>query len=167
MSRRGISILLAAIASATVCIAAGSSQTVPDPIVGVWKLHAEKSESKKKSKSKVRADFEVIRIVAVDDKFKLTFEGQQGKKHPWKAEIVTNMDGTLVKYNDGSFEESGYASRITRQNANRFRIESMAPFGKSTDDYDVSADGRVMTLERVDSTGEKETRSRFTYDRVT
>jgi hypothetical protein len=118
----------------------GQSAPTADPIKGVWKLNVDKSRP-----SSAGLESEIITIVAQDNSYKLTFDVKQSNDYNPKYEIATDMKGGTVKpvYADGSKTSDSW--RVTRRGVNTFDMELM---GGWTDKYEVSSDGKFMTLHR-------------------
>ena len=114
----------------------------PDPIKGTWKLNADKTNSAMSPES------EVITIVSQDNSYKLTFDVKQSNGYNPKYDMVTDMKGGTVKpvYADGRGTNDSWS--VTRQGAKTFDMELK---GAWTDKYEVSSDGKTMTLHRVSS----------------
>jgi hypothetical protein len=132
----------------SIAAASAFGQDVPksDPIKGVWKLNVDKSKN-------VMAipESEFIAIVSQGSSYKLTFDVKQSNGHNPKYDIVTDMKGGTVKpvNTDGSGTNGSW--RITRQGTKAFDMELKSPFGGWTDKYELSSDGKTMTLHRVPS----------------
>ena len=115
-----------------------------DPIKGVWKLNVDKSKN-----TMAVPESEVITIVSQDSGYKLTFDTKQSNDYNPKYDIVTDMKGTAVKPINADGKGTNDTWRVTRQGANAFDMELTTPFGGWTDKYEVSPDGKTMTLRRV------------------
>lgn len=122
----------------------GQAAPSPDPIMGVWKLNVDKSQN-----TKPLPESEVITIASQDSSYKLTFDVKQSNGYNPKYDVVTDMKGTAVKpiYADG--RGSSDLWRVTRQGTRGFDMELVSHFGGWTDKYEVSSDGKSMTLHRV------------------
>jgi hypothetical protein len=115
-----------------------------DPIKGVWKLNVDKS------KNTMAPDSEVITIVSQDSGYKLTFDIKQSNDYNPKYDIVTDMKGAAVKpINADGSSGTNNTWRLTRHGANAFDMELTTTFGGWTDKYEVSPDGKTLTLRRV------------------
>jgi len=123
-------------------------QAVPtsDPIKGVWKLNLDKSKN-----AMAVPESEVITIVARDSSYKLTFDVKQSNGYNPKYDIVTDMKGRTVKPVNADGRGTNDSWRVTRQGMKAFDMELKTSFGGWTDKYEVSSDGKTMTLHRVPS----------------
>lgn len=115
----------------------------PDPIRGVWNLNVDKSKN-----AMAIPDSEVITIVSQGNSYKLTFDVKQSNGYNPKYDIVTDLKGGAVKpvYADGRGTNDSW--RVTRQSTKAFDMELV---GGWTDKYELSSDGKTMTLHRVPS----------------
>lgn len=120
----------------------GQGVLKPDPIKGVWKLNVDKTNNAMAPES------EVITIVSQDDSYKLTFDVRQSNGYNPKYDIVTDMKGGAVKPVNADGRGTNDSWSITRQGATTFDMELK---GAWTDKYEVSSDGKTMTLRRVPS----------------
>ncbi len=64
-------------------------------------------------------------------------------------DVVTNMDGATGKPNYADGKQTSHEWRVTRQGPNAFEMELRGPFGGWKDDYEVSLNGKTLTLRRV------------------
>ena len=120
----------------------GKDESSADPIVGVWSLNLEKSKNPMPV-----PDSEVITIVAHDNRYKLTFDVKvKGNEETY--EIVTDMKGGAVKPVNGDAQRRMESWRVTRKGREVFEMELKTSFGGRTDRYEVSSDGKTMTLYR-------------------
>jgi hypothetical protein len=119
-------------------------QSASDPILGAWKLNVDKSTNPPVSS-------ELITIVLQGDNYKLTIEATHENGYNPRYELVTEMKGAIVKpiYADGKSTSDSW--RVTRRGPNAFEMELLGPFGGWTDNYEVSADSKVLTLHRTPS----------------
>jgi len=117
----------------------------PDPLVGKWKLNADKSKNPPAS--------EVITITSQGNEFILEFDVKNDNGYNPKYSITTDMKGIRVKpiHADGSKEDSEW--RVTRQNLKKFEMELFTRFGGWKDEYEVSKDGADMTMHRHTTPG--------------
>jgi hypothetical protein len=115
------------------------------PLVGKWKLNADKSQDAPAS--------EVITITSQGDEFILEFDVKNDNGYNPKYSITTNMKGTTVKpiYADGSKADEQW--RVTRQNSKKFDMELFTKFGGWKDEYEVSSEGAGMTMHRHTTPG--------------
>jgi hypothetical protein len=122
----------------------GQAVSAGNPIIGVWKLNVEKSKD-----AMPLPESEVITIVSRDTSYRLTFDIKQSNGYNPKYDIVTDVKGATVKpiYADG--RGSNDVWRVTRQGKKAFDMELNTQFGGWTDKYEVSSDGKTMTLHRV------------------
>lgn len=109
-----------------------------DHFLGEWKLDTEKS-------SRVGIESETIKIQPTGSDYR--FEYDQGAEngtvlHWW---FVTDMKGGCVKHTQKNGQPMSSQSCVERRDANRFFDKTL--FGK--DEYEVSRDGRRMTLHRT------------------
>jgi hypothetical protein len=120
-------------------------QAVPtsDPIKGVWKLNLDKSRN-----TMAIPESEVITIVVLDSSYKLTFDVKQSNGYNPNYDIVTDMKGGTVKPVNADGRGTNDSWRVTRQGIKAFNMELV---GGWTDKYEVSSDGKIMTLHRVAS----------------
>jgi hypothetical protein len=123
-----------------------SAQPAADPIVGAWKLNSDKSTNPP-------AASELITIVPQGSQFNLDFDIKQDNKYNPHYKILTDMRGDAVKptYANGQGTTSSW--RVTRQSPKAFEMELLGPFGGWKDEYEVSADGKEMTMRRIPSNG--------------
>jgi hypothetical protein len=138
----------------TFLLAAGSAQqpaTLPtppraasDPVVGIWRLNVDKS-------THPPAASELITIVSQGSDLKLTFDIKQDNEYNPHYELVTDMKGATVKptYADG--KPTNDAWRVTRNGPNAFEMQLLGPFGGWRDEYEISADGKTLTMHRMPS----------------
>jgi hypothetical protein len=116
-----------------------------DPLVGKWKLNADKSKNAPAS--------EVITITSQGSEFILNFDEKNDNGYNSKYSITTDMKGTTVKpvYADGSKADAQW--RVTRRGPKKFDMELFTQFGGWTDEYEVSNDGTGMTMHRHETPG--------------
>jgi hypothetical protein len=131
-------------------LASGQAVSTSDPINGVWKLNLDKS---KNALEVVAAESEVITIVAQGSSYKLTFDVKRSNGYNPNYYIVTDMKGGMVKPVNADGRGTDDSWRVTRQSMNAFDMELISQFGGWTDKYEVSADGKTMTLHRVSIKG--------------
>ena len=124
----------------------GQALPTSDPIKGVWKLNLDKSKS-----AMAVPESEIITIVAQDSSYKLTFDVKQSNDYNPKYDIVTDMKGGTVKPVNADGRGTNDSWRVTRQGTKAFDMELNSAFGGWTDKYEVSSDGKTMTLHRVPS----------------
>ena len=117
-----------------------------DPIKGVWKLNVDKSKN-----AMTVPESEVITIVAQDSTYKLTFDVKQSNGYNPKYDIVTDMKGGMAKPVNADGKGTDASWRVTRQGTKAFDMELKSRFGGWTDKYELSSDGKTMTLRRVQS----------------
>ncbi len=137
----------AALLSIAAASAFGQDVPKPDPIKGVWKLNVDKSKN-----AMAIPESEVITIVSQDSFYKLTFDVKQSNGYNPKYDIVTDMKGGTVKPVNADGRGTNDSWRVTRQATKAFDMELKNRFGEWTDKYEVSSDGKTMTLHRVPST---------------
>jgi hypothetical protein len=132
----------------TVAASSAFGQDVPtaDPIKAVWKLNVEKSKNAMGAR-----ESEVITIVKEDRFYKLTFDVKQSNDYKSKYDIVTDMKGGTVKPVNADGRGTNDRWRVTRQNPKAFEMQLQNRFGEWRDRYEVSSDGKTMTLHRVPS----------------
>jgi hypothetical protein len=113
-----------------------------DPVIGAWKLNVDKSTNPP-------AAAELITVAPQGSSFKLTFDIKQDNGYNPIYEVVTDMKGATVKpaYADG--KQTNDAWSVTRRGQNAFEMQLSGPFGGWTDDYEVNADGKTLTLRRM------------------
>jgi hypothetical protein len=133
-----------------VVVAASSAfgEDVPnaDPIKGVWKLNVGKS------RNAIAPESEIITIVKEDGSYKLTFDVKQSNGYNSKYDIVTDMKGGTVKPVNADGRGTSDIWRVTRQNTKSFDMQLKIRFGGEwTYKYEVSSDGKTMTLHRIPS----------------
>lgn len=109
-----------------------------DLFLGEWKLNTGKS-------SRVGIESETVKIETTGSEYR--FEYNQGAEngtvlHWW---FVTDMNGECVKHTQKNGQPMSSQSCVKRLDANRFFDKTL--FGK--DEYEVSRDGRRMTLHRT------------------
>ena len=114
-----------------------------DPLTGVWKLNVGRSKD-----AKLLPEAEVITIVSQDTSYKLTFDVTQSNGSNLKYDIVTDMKGARVKPINADGRETNDQWRVTRQGTSAFEMEMKKHDLTFTDKYEVSSDGKVMTLYR-------------------
>jgi len=121
-------------------------QAVPaaDPITGIWKLNVEKSKD-----ARPLPNSEFITIVSQDTSYKFTFDIKQSNDYNPKFEIVTDMKGTPVKPINADGRGTNDTWRVTRQGRKAFDMVLSSQGGGWADKYEVSSDGKTMTLHRV------------------
>jgi hypothetical protein len=120
------------------------STSSSDPLKGVWKLNVDKSKN-----ATVVPDSEVITIISQNGGYKLTFDTKQSNGYNSKYDIVTIMKGETIKPVNADGSGTNDSWRVSRQSSNEFDMELMSPFGGWTDKYEVSPNGKTMTLHRV------------------
>jgi len=113
-------------------------QNEGDRFIGEWKLNTEKS-------SRVGIESETVKIETAGNEYR--FEYDRGAEngtvlHWW---FVTDMKGECVKHTEKNGQSMSSQSCVKRLDGNRF-VDSTI-FGK--DEYEVSRDGRRMTLHRT------------------
>jgi hypothetical protein len=113
-----------------------------DPIIGAWELNSDKSTNPP-------AASELITIVSQGSGFKLTFDIKQDNEYNPHYDIVTDMNGATVKPTNADGKQTSDEWRVTRLRPNAFEMELQGPFGGWKDDYEVSPDGKTLTLRRV------------------
>lgn len=128
----------------------GQAVSTSDPINGVWKLSLNKSKG---ASEVVGVESEVITIVAQGSSYKLTFDVKQSNDYNPNYYIVTDMKGGTVRPVNADGRGTNDSWRVTRQSVKAFDMELISQFGGWTDKYEVSADGKTMTLHRVSVTG--------------
>jgi hypothetical protein len=121
----------------------GQDVPMPDPIKGVWKLNVDKSKN-----AMAIPESEVITIVSQDSSYKLTFDVKQSNGYNPKYDIVSDMKGGAVKPVNADGRGTNDSWRVTRQGTKAFDMELK---GGWTDKYELSSDGKTMTLHRVPS----------------
>jgi len=111
-----------------------------DPLLGKWKLNADKSKNPPAS--------EVITITSQGSEFILDFDERNDNGTNPKYSITTNMKGTTVKpiYADGRKTDAQW--RVTRRSPKKFDMELFTQFGGWKDEYEVSNDGMGITMHR-------------------
>jgi hypothetical protein len=116
-----------------------------DPLVGKWKLNADKSKNAPAS--------EVITITSQGNEFILDFDEKHDNGYNPKYSITTDMKGATVKqvYADG--READAQWRVTRRSPKKFDMELFTRFGGWKDEYEVSNDGTGMTMHRHTTPG--------------
>jgi hypothetical protein len=116
-----------------------------DPLVGKWKLNADKSKNAPAS--------EVITITSEGSEFILDFDEKNDNGTNPKYSITTNMKGATVKpiYADGRKADAQW--RVTRRSPKKFDMELFTQFGGWKDEYEVSTDGTGMTMHRHTTPG--------------
>ena len=147
MVRTLICFVLLSISAKSAC---GQAEPISDPINGVWKLNLDKSKS---ALEVVGVASEVITIVAQGSSHKMTFDVKQSNDYNPNYYIVTDMKGGTVKPVNADGRGTNDSWRVKRQSVKAFDMELISPFGGWTDKYEVSADGKTMTLHRVSITG--------------
>jgi len=122
-----------------------SASPALDPLVGKWKLNADKSKNAPAS--------EFITITSQGSEFILDFDQKNDNDYNPKYSITTDMKGTTVKpiYADGSKASEQW--RVTRRSPKKFDMELFTQFGGWQDQYEVSNDGTVMTMHRHQTPG--------------
>jgi hypothetical protein len=123
--------------------AIGQVSTTADPIKGVWKLNVDKTKTNTAPESEV-----ITIVVAQDNSYKLTFDVKQSNGYNPKYEIATDMKGGTVKPVMADGKGTSDLWRVTRQGAKAFEMELT---GGWTDKYEVTSDGKTMTLHRFPS----------------
>jgi hypothetical protein len=121
----------------------GEAVPAPDPIKGVWRLNLDKSKN-----TLAVPESEVITIVVQDTSYKLTFDVKQSNGYSPNYDIVTDMKGGAVKPVNADGRGTNDSWRVTRQSVKAFDMELV---GGWTDKYEVSSDGKTLTLHRVAS----------------
>jgi len=91
---------------------------------------------------------EVITIVSQNSSYKLTFDVKQSNGYNPKYDIVTDMKGETVKPVNADGRGTSDSWRVTRQGTKAFDMELK---GGWTDKYELSSDGKAITLHRVPS----------------
>ena len=124
----------------------GQATPLADPIKGVWKLNVEKVEKSKDAQ--LLPESEVITITSKDASYKLNFDVKQSNGFNPKYDVVTEMEGASVKPISADGTGTNALWRVTRRGAKKFDMELL---GGWTDKYEVSLDGKTMTLHRVQS----------------
>jgi hypothetical protein len=147
MVRTLICFVLLSISAKSAC---GQAEPISDPINGVWKLNLDKSKS---ALEVVGVESEVITIVVQGSSHKMTFNVKQSNDYNPNYYVVTDMKGGTVKPVNADGRGTNDSWRVTRQSVRAFDMELISPFGGWTDKYEVSADGKTMTLHRVSITG--------------
>jgi hypothetical protein len=128
----------------------GQAVSPSDPLDGVWKLNLDKS---KNALEVVGIESEVITIAAQGSSHKLTFDVKQSNDYNPHYYIVTDMKGGMVRPVNADGKATNGSWRVTRQSTKAFDMELISQFGGWTDKYEVSADGKTMTLLRVTIAG--------------
>jgi hypothetical protein len=124
----------------------GQAAPATDPIQGVWKLNVEKSKD-----AQPDPESEVITIAPQDNSsYKLTFDVKQSNGYNPKYDILTDMKGSPVKPINADGRGTNDLWRVTRRGKKAFDMELKTQFGGWTDKYEVSSDGKTMTLHRVE-----------------
>jgi hypothetical protein len=109
-----------------------------DRFIGVWKLNLDKS-------SRTGTASELITIESQESNVKFTYDWlaeNTTELHWW---FVTDMKGGSVKHTQVNGRPMSSESRITRLDSYRFTDES----SMKRDQYQVSADGKTMTIQRT------------------
>lgn len=109
-----------------------------DRFIGEWKLNADKS-------SRVGIESESIKIESTGSDYRFEYDqgGENGTVLHWW--FVTDMKGGCVKHTQKNGQPMSSQSCVERIDATRFFDKTL--FGK--DEYEVSRDGRRMTLHRT------------------
>ena len=135
--------LLLAVATSS---AFGQDAPTADAINGVWKLDVDKSKN-----AMGAPESEVITIVKEDGPYKLTFDVKKSNGYNSKYDIVTDMKGAIVKPVNADGRGTNDRWCVTRQGTKAFDMRLKNRLGEWTDKYEVSSDGKTMTLRRVPS----------------
>lgn len=135
--------LLLAVAASS---AFGQDAPTADPINGVWKLDGDKSKN-----AMGAPESAVITIVKDHGPNKLTFDVKKSIGYHSKYDIVTDMKGATVKPVNADGRGTTDRWRVARQGRKAFDMQLKNRFGEWTDKYEVSFDGKTMTLHRVPS----------------
>jgi hypothetical protein len=118
-----------------------ANQSSGDTLLGTWRLNTKKSpHSTLESKSVV--------IESQGNGYKLTIDYVQSNGMKWNFSANTSMKAEVVKTieNDGKLAKQEW--RVTRTGSGSFIVEWLGPFGKQ-EKYDVTADGKTMTIHDV------------------
>jgi hypothetical protein len=134
----------------TLCLVAqGQKQPLPhssvpvpaDRFVGSWKLNV--------AKSSAPPDSESITIESQGSDFKLTYDIVYGNGYESKHWTVTDMRGAIVKLTQADGKAMSDQWRVTRDGPDVFVVDKLGPFGGGQDRYEVSADGKTMTIRTI------------------
>jgi hypothetical protein len=94
---------------------------------------------------------EVITIVNEDGSYTLTFDVKQSDGYNRKYDIATDMKGGTVKPVNADGRGTNDRWRVTRRDTKAFDMLLKNRFGEWTDRYEVSFDGKTMTLHHIPS----------------
>ena len=113
---------------------------------GVWKLNLDRSKNAPEIGG---VESEVITIVAQGSSYKLTFDVKQSNDYNPNYFIVSDMKGGTAEPVNTDGRKTNDSWRVTCQGIRAFDMELISTFGGWMDKYQVSADGKTMTLHRV------------------